>query len=272
MKPLTKRHKKQQKQSGTIVDYLNGLRSYPQLNHPDLVELFKSYEAGGFKAEVARRKLVECNLRLVVSIAKQYKNHNIPIDDLIQEGNLGLMKAVERYKWDKGFKFSTYATWWIKQAIGQHILKTKRVIRLPAHAALVQRKLIQATEEYTEMMGCEPSQEELVDLIGASDNVVKATIQGGKSIVSIHQPISSDPEGSSWEDKIEDNGPHSDPFENIATKQMFSIVKGVMENLSPKEIAIIKLRFGILDDDTDHEKYPITSSEISKIKKGQGFK
>lgn len=272
MKVTTKRHKKQHKQPGTIVDYLNGLRSYPQLNHPELVELFQNFEAGGFKAEVARRKLVECNLRLVVSIAKQYKNHNIPMEDLIQEGNLGLMKAVERYKWDKGFRFSTYATWWIKQAIGQHILKTKRVIRLPAHAALVQRKLIQATEEYAEMMGCEPTQEELVDLIGASNNVVKATIQGGKSIVSIHQPISSDPEGASWEDKIEDDGPHSDPFENIANKQMLSIVKKVMENLSPKEIAVIKLRFGLLDEDSNHEKYPITVGEINKIKSGQGFK
>ncbi len=272
MKVTTKRKKKQHKQPGTIVDYLNGLRSYPQLNHPELVELFQNFEAGGFKAEVARRKLVECNLRLVVSIAKQYKNHNIPIEDLIQEGNLGLMKAVERYKWDKGFRFSTYATWWIKQAIGQHILKTKRVIRLPAHAALVQRKLIQATEEYAEMMGCEPTQEELVDLIGASNNVVKATIQGSKSIVSIHQPASSDPEGASWEDKIEDHGPHSDPFENIANKQMLNIVKKVMENLSPKEIAVIKLRFGLLDDESDHEKYPITAAEVAKIKSGNGFK
>lgn len=273
MKITTKRKKKKESQNNIIInDYLNGLRSYPKLQHPELIDLFKKFEDGGFAAERARNKLVECNLRLVVYIAKQYKNHNLPLEDLIQEGNMGLMKAVEKYKWDKGFKFSTYATWWIKQAIGQHILRSKRVVRLPAHAAAVQRKILQATAEYKEAMGCDPSFDELTELIGASDNVTKATMHGAKSIVYLQAPSSTDPEGITLEEKLEDTNHRSDPFENVATKQLYSIVKKVMDELSPKEIAIIKLRFGLLEDETDHEKFPITQSEIEDLKRGKGFK
>jgi RNA polymerase primary sigma factor len=275
LKLTTKRQKKKEKSQNkrtAINDYLVGLRSYPQLQHSELVDLFQRYETGGIPAERAKNKLIEANLRLVVFIAKQYKNHNLPIEDLIQEGNLGLMKAVEKYRWDKGFKFSTYATWWIRQAIGQHILKTKRVIRLPAHAAAVQKKIIQATEEYRNLMGCDPSSDELTELIGVSDNIMKAVISGGRNIISLHSPCSPDPEGPSWEDRIEDQNRHSDPFANFATKQLFTIVKKVMNELSPKELAIIKLRFGLNEEDTDHEKYPITFSELEKIKNGKGFK
>lgn len=271
MKKNRNKLKKENAIAGVVGDYLKNLHNYPQLKHPEVVELFQSVEAGGISADRARRKLIECNLRLVVSIAKQYKSHNLPIEDLIQEGNIGLMKAVERFKWDKGFKFSTYATWWIKQAIGQHVLKRKRIIRLPAHAATVQRKMIQAADEYREIMGSEPSQEELSELVGASETVVKATLHGGRSIISLQQPLSMDDDSDCLEDKIEDQNPDSNPFERVSQRELFEITKKVISTLTPKEAAIIRLRFGLVEDETDSEKYPITESELLMVKSGKGL-
>ena len=264
--------KQEAQDTNAVAAYLNALQRFPQLKHPEVVELFQTYEADDAKAkERARKKLVECNLRLVVSIAKQYKGHNIPIEDLIQEGNIGLMKSIERFKWQKGFRFSTYATWWIKQAIGQYVLKRKRTIRLPAHAATVQRKLLQAAEEYREAMGCEPSPEELMEIIGASETVVKATMYSGRGTISLQQPISASGEGDTIEDKVEDDRPGSDPFENVAEKQLLEITKRVLNGLSAKEAAILRLRFGLVEDSTDSDAYPITEEEMAAVMQGKGL-
>jgi RNA polymerase primary sigma factor len=266
-----------------VTAYLDALHHFPQLKHPELVELFQRYEVGVTRnndnevvdrtpeAIKIRKKLTECNLRLVVSIAKQYKGHNLPIEDLIQEGNIGLMKAVDRFKWEKGFRFSTYATWWIKQAIGQHVLKRKRMIRLPSHAATVQRKMLQAAEEYREGQGCEPTTEELIDLIGASETVVRATIHSGRGTVSLQQPLSSTGEGDTIEDKVEDDRPGCNPFENVAEKQLLEITKGVLSALSPKEAAILRLRFGLVEDATNSQSYPITEEESRRVMSGKGL-
>jgi len=267
-----------------VSSYLDALHRYPQLKHPELVELFKTFVAGrelndegeninmSPEAQKARKTLVECNLRLVVSIAKQYKGHNIPIEDLIQEGNIGLMKAVERFKWEKGFHFSTYATWWIKQAIGQHVLKRKRIIRLPAHAATVQRKMMQAADHFrTEHNGTEPTAEELQDLVGASETVVKATMHSGRGVISLQQPLSSSGEGDTIEDRVEDERPGSDPFDNCAEKELLEIVKDVLIELSPKEAAILRLRFGLVEDAGNSSEFPITQDEVDAIMSGKGL-
>lgn len=258
--------------NGIVTDYLSDLHSFPQLKHPELVELFKSYELGGHAAERARSKLIESNLRLVVSIAKHYKGHNIPIEDLIQEGNIGLMKAVEKFRWEKGFKFSTYATWWIRQAIGQHVMNRKRMIRLPAHAAIVQRKMLQAADEYREIMGCDPSQEELSDLVGASDTVMKATMYGGRAVLSLQQPMSSEEDSDCLGDKIEDHSLAANPFDGVAQKELIAMARRVIGTLSAKEAAIIRLRFGLVDDSADHNSFPITQEEIDAVMRGEGFK
>ena len=265
-----------------VSSYLDALHAFPQLKHPEVVELFQAYRAGRKTigedkyeltpaAKRIRSKLIECTLRLVVSITKQYKGHNIPIEDLIQEGNIGLMKAIERFDWERGFRFSTYATWWIKQAIGQHVLKRKRMIRLPAHAATVQRKLLQAREEFRSAHGCEATDDEIMELIGASETVVKATLHSGRGMISLQQPISSSGEGDTIEDKVEDDRPGSDPFENVAEKQLLEITKRVLCELSPKEAAILRLRFGLVESSANSAAYPITEEEMDAVMQGKGL-
>lgn len=253
----------------SISKYLSSLQSYPQLSHEQLIDLFQRYEKGGKDSLIARKKLTESNLRLVVYVAKKQKGHNIPLEDLIQEGNLGLLKAIERFDWKKGFRFSTYATWWIKQAISQYILKRKKIIRLPAHAVSAQKKMIEAVESYKGMMGCDPSSEELSSIIEVSEAVIKATLQSGKNVISIHQ--CDDPEnGMSLEDKLEDENVENDPFEKLAKKEMMAVVKKVMNDLSPKESAIIRLRFGLFDD-VDASSYVVDDVVAAEIAAGHGL-
>ena len=253
----------------TISSYLGSLQSYPQLEHEELVELFQAYEKGGKDAVKARKKLTESNLRLVVYIAKKQKGHNIPLEDLIQEGNLGLLKAIDKFDWKKGFRFSTYATWWIKQAISQYILKRKKIIRLPAHAASAQKKLIEASDAFKELKGYGPSSEELSEIIDVSETVVKATMQSGKNIVSLQQHVGDDGT-STLEDKLEDTNFANDPFESLAKKEMMVIVKNVMQSLSTKEAAILRLRFGLYED-VENADYEVSDAEAHLILTGAGL-
>ena len=258
--------------NGSVINsYLKELKKFPQLKHTEVVELFQVLEVGSAKVACgkARKTLIESNLRLVISIAKKFKGHNIPLEDMIQEGNLGLIKAIERFDYKKGFRFSTYATWWIKQAIGQHVLKRKRMIRLPAHAAGVQRKLLQANKDFRAANGEDPTQEELLALVDASETVINATIASGKNIVSLNQAIFSDSDGGTLEDRIEDTNYRNDPFYNVSSKELMGTVREVLQTLSDKESAILKLRFGLFDEDAlDKNDYQITEQEEKALNEG----
>lgn len=264
--------REQSKETTAVAAYLGALSRYPQLKHPEVVELFKKLETPGNEAEKARKKLIECNLRLVVSIAKLYRNHNIPIEDLIQEGNIGLMKSITKFDWTKGFRFSTYATWWVKQAIGQHVLKRKRIIRLPAHAVAVQRKMIKASEEFREANGLEPTAEDLLGMTGVSQTVLNATLHSGRGTVSLQQPVSSRNENDTLEDKIIDERDGSNPFENVSEKEMIDVANRVLEQLTPKEAAILRLRFGLIDNSVDRERYRVTKEEAKSISQGKSLR
>ena len=254
-----------------MSSYLTSLKKYPQLSHLDMMELFKEYEFGGEQAIKIKKKLVESNLRLVVYIAKNYKGYNIPLEDLIQEGNLGLMKSIEKFDWKRGFRFSTYATWWVKQAIGQHILKRKRIIRMSAHAVSAQKKMAAAAAEYRQAMGVDPTVEELKAITGTSDAVFNATHFAGRHIVSLDQPLSSDGGTDTLEDRLVDDKNIS-PLEMIASQQMMEVARGVLGKLSSKEAAILRLRFGLVDDVLQDDVYNISSEEIGMIASGQGLK
>ena len=251
----------------TALDsYLSGVGRHGTISHGDLVSLFQQLEGGDTRA---RNMLVTANLRLVVSIAKQYKGHNIPLEDLIQEGNIGLMKSIERFDWRKGFKFSTYATWWIKQAIGQFILKRKRMIRLPAHAVSVQRKMAAIVEDYKKEFGSEPTPDELSELVGASDVVMKATMRSGRPTISLSNPIGTDPDGDTLEDRIESED--LDPFDKMASKELVEVARSVLTDLNQKEVAVLRLRFGLFEDSSNSESYPITEDEAAQVSSGKGL-
>jgi RNA polymerase primary sigma factor len=265
--------------SPIIDSYMSVLAQRPQIVHEELMQIFAQLKHTESEKAATRlkHKLIEANLRLVMSIAKKYvKSNTIPFEDLIQEGNIGLMKAVDKFDHTRGFKFSTYATWWIRQAICQYLQNKRRIVRLPAHAVKLQRDMMNATEEFKKEHGFDPTESELKDITGASKTVMKATFFSGRGVVSLDDYASSQAAGGgeprTWKNVIPDENPNVDPFKNVDEARSISLIRKVMnEELSQKEVAIIRLRFGLVEDPTDSDAYPVTEEEISLIQSGVGL-
>lgn len=261
----------QTKEVNTVEWYLNHIQKRPTLSHAQSQELFqKMVEAPSDNEKTKfRNYLVESNTRLVISIAKNYFKSGIPFEDLIQEGNLGLIKAVERFDYTKGYHFSTYGSWWVKQAISQHVQKRKKTIRLPAHAAGIQRKMLTAAEEFRNSVGTEPSIEDLAELTGASETVVRATMQNSKMTLSLSTPLdSSESNGDTIGDTIQDFSP--DAFDHVSQKEFLELIRKTFKKLPPKEATIIRLRYGITDDKLDRD-FSVSEEEAQSIASGQGL-
>jgi RNA polymerase primary sigma factor len=197
------------------------------------------------KALEARTELVEANLRLVVSIAKEYQNRGQPFLDLIQEGNIGLMKAVDRFEYRRGFKFATCASWWIRQAIGRSIANQSRTIRIPTHMIDVLARLIRVQRQMMQESGRDPTAEELAAEIQLPLKRVRALLKMAEEPVSIHAPVGEDGE-SQFGDFIEDQAAE-DPRKQAAVAMLKEKVHAVLRTLTARERDILEQRFGLID-------------------------
>ena len=222
--------------------YLKEIGKVPLLTADEEVELAKRMEEGD---EEAKRKLAEANLRLVVSIAKRYVGRGMLFLDLIQEGNLGLIKAVEKFDYRKGYKFSTYATWWIRQAITRAIADQARTIRIPVHMVETINKLIRVSRQLLQEYGREPQPEEIAREMGISEEKVREIIKIAQEPVSLETPIGEE-EDSHLGDFIPDDEAPA-PAEAAAFTLLREQLMSVLSTLTPREEKVLRLRFG-LDD------------------------
>ena len=225
--------------------YLKEIGKVPLLTAEEEIEIAKKMLEGGEEAEAAKQKLAEANLRLVVSIAKRYVGRGMLFLDLIQEGNLGLIKAVEKFDYTKGFKFSTYATWWIRQAITRAIADQARTIRIPVHMVETINKLIRISRQLLQEKGREPQPEEVAEAMGVTVEKVREIIKIAQEPVSLETPIGEE-EDSHLGDFIQDDDAPP-PAEAASFTLMKEQLMGVLDTLTPREKKVLSLRFGLED-------------------------
>ena len=225
--------------------YLKEIGKVPLLTAEEEIELSKQMELGGEEGKRAQQRLAEANLRLVVSIAKRYVGRGMLFLDLIQEGNLGLIKAVEKYDYRKGFKFSTYATWWIRQAITRAIADQARTIRIPVHMVETINKLIRVSRQLLQELGREPTPEEIADEMGMSVERVREILKISQEPVSLETPIGEEEDSHLGDFIQDDNVPV--PADAAAFTLLKEQLVEVLGTLTEREQKVLRLRFG-LDD------------------------
>ncbi|MEM6639330.1 MAG: RNA polymerase sigma factor RpoD [Pseudomonadota bacterium] len=234
----------------------------------EIKEINRQMSIGEAKARRAKKEMVEANLRLVISIAKKYTNRGLQVLDLIQEGNIGLMKAVDKFEYRRGYKFSTYATWWIRQAITRSIADQARTIRIPVHMIETINKLNRISRQMLQEMGREPNPEELAERMEMPEDKVRKVLKIAKEPISMETPIGDD-EDSHLGDFIEDTVVAS-PVDSATSEGLKETTHGVLAGLTPREAKVLRMRFGI-DMNTDHtleevgKQFDVTRERIRQI-------
>ncbi|HEY0179246.1 MAG TPA: RNA polymerase sigma factor RpoD [Dokdonella sp.] len=258
-------------QRGAIVaeqEKLIAIENALYLNVADIKEINRAMSIGEAKARRAKKEMVEANLRLVISIAKKYTNRGLQFLDLIQEGNIGLMKAVDKFVYRRGYKFSTYATWWIRQAITRSIADQARTIRIPVHMIETINKLNRISRQMLQEMGREPTPDELAVKMEMPEDKIRKVLKIAKEPISMETPIGDD-EDSHLGDFIEDSTIVS-PIDSSTNIGLMETVRDVLAGLTPREAKVLRMRFGI-DMNTDHtleevgKQFDVTRERIRQI-------
>jgi RNA polymerase primary sigma factor len=247
---------------------LLAVETLTNLKIAEIKEINRQMSIGEAKARRAKKEMVEANLRLVISIAKKYTNRGLQFLDLIQEGNIGLMKAVDKFEYRRGYKFSTYATWWIRQAITRSIADQARTIRIPVHMIETINKLNRISRQMLQEMGREPLPEELAERMEMPEDKVRKVLKIAKEPISMETPIGDD-EDSHLGDFIQDQVVHS-PVESATSEGLKETTHSVLAGLTPREAKVLRMRFGI-DMNTDHtleevgKQFDVTRERIRQI-------
>jgi len=252
----------------SLQQTLVGLEGQTGLTIPEIKELNRRMSIGEAKARRAKKEMVEANLRLVISIAKKYTNRGLQFLDLIQEGNIGLMKAVDKFEYRRGYKFSTYATWWIRQAITRSIADQARTIRIPVHMIETINKLNRVQRQMLQEMGREPTPEELGKRMIMPEEKIRKVLKIAKEPISMETPIGDD-EDSHLGDFIEDANVQS-PVDAATMEGLREATRRILSGLTPREAKVLRMRFGI-DMNTDHtleevgKQFDVTRERIRQI-------